>query len=112
VDKLLSIASLGEDHVPANSDPMTFKPRPAAMGTRRGGKGMEDDEEEDGVYKAARLASVAYDGDEKETLRRRKELEKKQRKAASGSIISHLRDELYSDRPEVLHCVARLPRYL
>ena len=61
------------------------------------------------MYRPARLATVEFTANEKETEREREKREKARKKAAASSFVKEIRDELF-DRPEERQNIGDLKR--
>ena len=84
---------------PQDSDESRFRPNPDAMAVDENDEIGSDEEEQDGKYRAPKLAPVFYPEDEKEAAKAKREEERRSRAASKSRLLAELRGEL-DDAPE------------
>lgn len=85
---------------PQQDDESRFRPNPDAM--ENDGEGIDsqnEDDENDGKYRAPKLAPVFYEEDGKEAAKAKREEERRSRAASKSRLLAELRGEL-DDAPE------------
>lgn len=95
VEKLLKLTTSGPQG--QSNDPLSYRPDPNKLVSKQ-----DDDfsgDEDDQVYKPARLATVEFTANEKETIKEREKKEKARLKANASSFVKEIREELF-DKPE------------
>jgi hypothetical protein len=80
-------------------DETRFRPNPDAMAVDENNESASDDEEDDGKYRAPKLAPVFYPEDEKDAAKSKREEERRSRAASKSRLLAELRGEL-DDAPE------------
>ena len=84
---------------PQESDETRFRPNPDGMAVDEDGEVDSDDDQQDGKYRAPKLAPVFYPEDEKEAAKAKRDEERRSRSASKSRLLSELRGEL-DDAPE------------
>jgi hypothetical protein len=80
-------------------DETRFRPNPDSMAVDENNESASDDEEDDGKYRAPKLAPVFYPEDEKDAAKSKREEERRSRAASKSRLLAELRGEL-DDAPE------------
>ncbi|XP_064598912.1 neuroguidin-A-like [Liolophura sinensis] len=108
IDKLLKMVSTG---AAGTADPLRFRPNPGNLISKLDEADSASDSDEEAetrsrrksdplkLYVPPKLAAVHYDGEETQTEREQRLLERAKRKALSSSMIQDLRQE-YSEGPQ------------
>ena len=80
-------------------DENRFRPNPDAMAVDENGEAASDSDENDGKYRAPKLAPVFYPEDDKEAAKAKREEERRSRAASKSRLLAELRGEL-DEAPE------------
>lgn len=84
---------------PQDSDETRFRPNPDGMAVDENGEDGASDDDQDGKYRAPKLAPVFYPEDEKEAGKAKRDEERRSRAASKSRLLSELRGEM-DDAPE------------
>jgi len=96
VDKLLAAASTG--HIDTK-DPLRFRANPESLDNQEEDEVLEEDQKSTNIYVPPKISAAYFDEDNTIDGRKRKILERSQKRALSSSVLYELRKE-YDTGPE------------